>query len=152
MNITVIAVGHLKQGLVKDLLEEYSKRLGYSVRFIEVESKKKLEGQALKEEEGRLIAKEIKEQTYIIALDENGDSLKSEDFAALMNQKKTEGISNFTFIIGGANGLCSLILKKAHLVLSFGKLTWPHMLVRVMLLEQIYRAQQISIGHPYHRA
>ena len=90
-------------------------------------------------------------QTFIICLDERGKNLNSIEFAKKLSQSQVQGFSNFCFIIGGAFGLSKLILDKAHLQLSFGNMVWPHRMVGIMLLEQIYRAQQINAGHPYHK-
>ena len=87
----------------------------------------------------------------MVALDQGGKEISSEDFAQLLGIWRDEGVTELTFVIGGAEGLDHGIVKRARHVLSLGAMTWPHMMVRAMLLEQIYRAQQILAGHPYHR-
>lgn len=151
MKITLIAVGQLKSGPELDLLQTYIKRLRWSFEIQEVVVKKNLSGPALKLAEADLIRAHLPSSGLIIALDERGKSLKSVDFAQLLKNHQTHGQGPVTFIIGGADGLDDTLRRQAHHLMSFGQLTWPHMLVRVMLLEQIYRAQQILSGHPYHR-
>lgn len=122
-----------------DLIKDYQKRMNWTVTIHEIDHKK---------DNPDSFEKRIKQGATLIAMDERGQNLKSLDLAG-----KIEGFQNnhLQFLIGGADGLPPTIRDKANLTLSFGKLTWPHMLARVMLLEQIYRAQQILAGHPYHR-
>jgi 23S rRNA (pseudouridine1915-N3)-methyltransferase len=146
MKIRIIAVGRQKQSPTLDLCNEYLKRLTWKTEIVEIDAPKGSTSAV----EAPLILKKLDKPSLIIALDERGESLTSPDFA-----KKISGWQNSTneiaFVIGGADGLTDEIRKKAKFLMSFGKQTWPHMLVRVMLLEQIYRAQQILAGHPYHR-
>jgi 23S rRNA (pseudouridine1915-N3)-methyltransferase len=152
MQITVIAVGRAKShSQFQDAMREYEKRITWSLSIIEVESKKKLEGAALKKAEAELIEKQIPKNTRLIMLDERGRNIGSRDFAKIIGNYQRQGDSHLCFIIGGADGFDDNLRKRADLLLSFGQLTWPHMLARVMLLEQIYRAQTILAGHPYHR-
>jgi 23S rRNA (pseudouridine1915-N3)-methyltransferase len=103
-------------------------------------------------EELPLILKALPKQAFIVALDERGATLTSPEFTKKIEIWQNQAPANeIYFLIGGADGFAEEIRRKANFLLSFGKQTWPHMLVRVMLLEQIYRAQQISVGHPYHR-
>ena len=146
MKIHVIAVGKLKSSPLLDLCAEYQKRLGPTVTLREIDAPK---GSTSKQE-APLILKNLPQKAFIIALDERGETLTSPEFA-----KKIGGWQNragdIAFLIGGADGFDEKVREKADYLLSFGKQTWPHMLVRVMLLEQIYRARQIAAGHPYHR-
>lgn len=151
MKISLVAVGHLKGGPEFDLIQTYRKRLRWSLDIHEVVSKKNLSGPLLKEAEADLIRPHLSSSGLIISLDERGKSLTSQDFAKVLQNHQTHGQGLVTFIIGGADGLCQTIRQQSHHLFSFGQLTWPHMLVRVMLLEQLYRAQQILSGHPYHR-
>ncbi|MBI1327921.1 MAG: 23S rRNA (pseudouridine(1915)-N(3))-methyltransferase RlmH [Alphaproteobacteria bacterium] len=144
MKITLLAVGKMKQGAHNDLCQEYIKRLTGTVKIIECT------GHTQAEENEALLAK-IDSNACLIVLDERGDSLKSVEFASFIERQQNNGQSHFQCVIGGADGLLPEIREKAHLRLALGKLTWPHMLVRVMLLEQLYRAQQILGKHPYHR-
>ena len=93
----------------------------------------------------------VPEGALLIAMDQNGDSLSSAEFAEKINDWQNQGIRNLAVVIGGSNGLDSTILNKANKKIALGKMTWPHMLARVMLLEQLYRAQSILGNHPYHK-
>ena len=152
MQITLIAVGKLKSGPLKDLCDEYLKRLNWQVSLIEIDHKSKLEGDALKSYEGQEIQKHLPSPSYVIAMDERGDNMSSPELADLLGDIQNHHQGKLTLIIGGADGLDPQIRKFANKIISMGRLTWPHMLARVMLLEQLYRAQQILKGHPYHRA
>ena len=150
MKIDILAIGQLKKGPLFDALEEYQKRIGWSVNFIIHESKQRDERVKQREEHEKLLSS-IENSAYVIALDEKGRSLPSSKFASKIKDLQNQGQSHIQFIIGGADGLSDEIRGRANLLLSFGSQTWPHMLARVMLLEQIYRCQQIIAGHPYHR-
>lgn len=139
MKIRIIASGRLKASPLLDLCEEYVKRLRWDLRIREVE--------------GDITLKHLPDPGLIVALDERGESLSSPDLARKIESWQVQAPGNeITFLIGGADGFDNDIRARAKFLLSFGKQTWPHMFVRVMLLEQIYRAQQILAGHPYHRA
>ncbi|MGD9650511.1 MAG: 23S rRNA (pseudouridine(1915)-N(3))-methyltransferase RlmH [Dongiaceae bacterium] len=140
-NIRLIAAGRLKNGPLHELSEEYVKRLAGLITIQEIDSRRN---------ETENLKAAIPKNCFLIALDENGKDFSSEDFA-IQWQKWKEAHSNICLIIGGADGLDGSILKAAKVKLALGKLTWPHLLARVMLLEQIYRAEQILKGHPYHR-
>jgi len=150
MKIDIIAIGQLRKGTMFDALKEYQKRMSWPVSFIIHESKQRDERLRSREEHEKLL-NTIHPSAYVIAMDERGKSLPSMDFAHKIKDLQNQGHSHFQFIIGGAEGLSDDIRSRANLLLSFGAQTWPHMLARVMLLEQIYRAQQILAGHPYHR-
>ena len=120
------------------------------LNLIEVEAKKRLEGQELVSHEAGLLRAQISDADRIIALDERGESWSSERFAGAMRDWRDSGTAGAAFLIGGHNGLEESFRRGT--VLSFGKSTWPHMLARVMLMEQIFRAIAIIAGHPYHRA
>lgn len=137
MLITLLVVGKLKDSALKSLYNEYKKRLDWKLELREVEEKS--------------LEDALPSSSFLIILDENGDSLKSTEFANLLSEVQLHHQGKATFIIGGADGLSPAIKAKAHKSLSFGRLTWPHLLVRIMLMEQIYRAQQILKQHPYHR-
>lgn len=146
MQITIAAIGKLKDPALKSLYDEYKKRLDWKVILHEFEAK------ASVQQEGSLLLHAIAPSTFLITLDENGENLKSEEFAACIKDIQLYHQGKLGLIIGGANGLSEEIKEKSQKSLSFGRMTWPHLLVRVMLMEQIYRAQQILKGHPYHRA
>ena len=150
MKIDIIAIGQLRKGAMYDALCEYEKRSSWPVKFIIHESKQRDERVKQREEHEKLLGS-ISSSAYVIAMDERGKSLPSLKFADKIRDLQNQGRSHIQFIIGGADGLGDDIRKRADLLLSFGAQTWPHMLARVMLLEQIYRCQQILSGHPYHR-
>lgn len=148
MKITLFAVGRIKSSPFKDLSDQYLKRLGGSVTVKEIDSPKS----ATSTQEAALIDKALPDSCFLIALDERGKSYTSPDFSDHLMIWRDRAVGNhLCFLIGGADGLTNEIRSRANILLSFGQQTWPHMMVRVMLLEQIYRAQQIQVGHPYHR-
>lgn len=149
MKIRIIAVGRQKASPTKDLCDEYIKRLNWPVTLKEIDAPKG----STSAQEAPLILKELgKNPGLIVALDERGETLSSPAFAKKIEGWQASAPGNeVTFLIGGADGFDNDVRTKAKFLMSFGKQTWPHMLVRVMLLEQIYRAQQIIAGHPYHR-
>ncbi len=150
LKIDVIVVGKVKKGSWYDLIEDYIKRTKWALNVIEVESKY-TEPKAQQAQEQRLILEKLDEDSFIIVMDERGDGLRSLDFSQTIQKIQSTGADKITFLIGGAEGFTDDIRNKANMMLSFGQQTWPHVMVRVMLLEQIYRAQQIIAGHPYHR-
>lgn len=159
MNINIIAVGKLKEKYLKEAVSEYSKRLSKYCRLdiIEVSDEKapenmsRAEETAVKEREGQAILKHVKSDTYMIALAIDGKMLSSEAFADFINDLGIKGRSNIAFIIGGSLGLSDEVLKRADFKLSFSPMTFPHQLMRVILLEQIYRGYRINMGEPYHK-
>lgn len=144
MKIDIITVGRLKNGPFLDLWNEYSKRLTWSVNLVEVEGR-------TKDEENIRLAEKLSPRAYSFVLDEHGKSLPSRALAQKFDNLMAEGQGHVQFVIGGADGLEDSVRQRADFLLSFGDQTWPHKLVRVMLIEQIYRASQIIAGHPYHR-
>lgn len=150
LKIDIIAVGRLRKGPCFELCQEYMKRIKWSFSVYEVESKGGASEVAQKEEI-RKIEEYINPDAFIIVMDEKGDGLRSLDFAKTIENLQNSGEDYIQFIIGGADGLTDEIRGRANLLLSFGQQTWPHLLVRVMLFEQVYRAQQIISRHPYHR-
>jgi len=151
MRITIVAVGRLRAGPEKMLVDHFAKRVTWPVQIREVEGKKNLTGDALKQREGELLLKNCPTGSQIIALDERGKEISSRAFAKRVSDWQDDGVGDLCVVIGGANGLNETVRQHANLTVSFGRLTWPHMLVRGMLVEQLYRAQQIIAGHPYHR-
>jgi 23S rRNA (pseudouridine1915-N3)-methyltransferase len=160
MRIDICAVGRLRAGPEKDLLDDYVSRTEAAGRGIgvtafnlkEVEEKRRLDGKALKDAEATLLRAAIPRGALLVALDERGRAEPSEAFAKRLGRWRDEGHSDVAFIIGGAAGLAPALREEDAHVLAFGSMTWPHMLVRVMIAEQIYRAVPILAGHPYHRA
>ena len=152
MRIWLIAVGRLRAGPEQALVRHYAGRMIWPVEMREVEEKRPLPAAELREREAALLLAGVPARATAVALDARGKPLTSEDFAARITRWRDSGVADLAFLIGGADGLADVVSKRAELVLSLGAMTWPHLLVRGMLLEQLYRAQQILAGHPYHRA
>lgn len=159
MKITIISVGKIKEKYLRDAVQEYSKRLGrYSkLEIVEVADEKTpdrasqtVEDQ-IRQKEGERIEKYLREDAYVIALAIQGKMLSSEDFAEKIGTLGVRGTSHIIFVIGGSIGLDEKILSRADELLSFSKMTFPHQLMRVILLEQIYRGYRILAGEPYHK-
>jgi 23S rRNA (pseudouridine1915-N3)-methyltransferase len=151
MRVTIAAVGRLKSGPHAALAQHYAERLTIPLAIREVEEKRPLPPPELREREGALLLAAVPAGAVIVALDERGKTLGSEALAQRIAKWRDGGTGDLAFLIGGADGLADAVRQKAQLVLSLGAMTWPHLLVRGMLLEQLYRAQQILAGHPYHR-
>ncbi len=147
MKISLITVGKLKSDPLLQIWHDYTKRLNWPLTVKEISSSYKDRTQTMEDEATRII-NALPKQSYVISLDENGTNMSSKDFAALIEQAQGQ---NLTFVIGGAFGLSQKVLEKSQKKIAFGPATWPHQLVRVMLVEQLYRAQQILQGHPYHK-
>lgn len=155
MRLTLAAVGRAKAGPVRDAYGDYAARLGQGplgpLTLKEVEERRPLAPAELKRREADLLLAAVPKGARLIALDQRGKALSSEDFARLLGGWRDDGVAEAVFAIGGAEGLDDAVRAAASLVLSLGPMTWPHILVRVMLAEQLYRAQSILSGHPYHR-
>ncbi|HBY20394.1 MAG: 23S rRNA (pseudouridine(1915)-N(3))-methyltransferase RlmH [Clostridiales bacterium GWE2_32_10] len=159
MKITIISVGRIKEQYLEDAIREYSKRLSKycSLDFVEVQDEKAPENmsekeiESLKEKEGMKIIKNIKDRQYVIVLEIKGKQTTSEEVAYFLNNLSVQGKSEIVFIIGGSLGLAKEVLARADYKLSFSKLTFPHQLMKVILLEQIYRSFKIIKGEPYHK-
>ncbi len=153
MRITIISVGKFENSPHKAVFENYLKRIKWKVELKEIEQKnsKNINSLQLKEIEAELILKALKPSSKIIALDENGKQFSSRNFAKIIADSAISGDSDFSFIIGGSDGLADVVLNRAALKISFGLMTFPHLMVRAILAEQIYRAQTIIENHPYHR-
>lgn len=151
MNISIIAVGRMKAGPEKDLFETYIKRITWPFEMIEVVEHRKLSADQLKQREGALLSAKIPEGATVIVLDERGRDMASRDLARRIEGWQDDAIRQLVFIIGGADGIDDGLKKRADLSLSLGRMTWPHMLVRGLIAEQVYRAQCILSNHPYHR-
>ena len=153
MRILIAAVGRAKAGPERALFEHYQGRIQqpFSLQLKEVEEKRPLQGAELKASEAALLLASAPKGALLIAMDERGKSLGSPEFADQIGKWRDEGQRDLVFLIGGADGLDESVRKQARLALSLGKQTWPHMLVRGLLAEQVYRVQCILAGHPYHR-
>lgn len=159
MKISIITVGKLKEKYLKQGIDEYLKRLSAyaKVEIIEVADEKapehlsEAEMEEVKRKEGERILSHLSEDTYIITLEISGRMLNSEQLAAKIDELGTYGKSKLAFIIGGSLGLSKEVQNRSDLALSFSKMTFPHQLIRLILLEQIYRAYRINRGEPYHK-
>lgn len=152
MRIIIAAVGRARPGPIRDLYDHYAVRLSWPLALKEIEERRALPGAALTESEGRMILAAKPPGASLVALDETGGAVTSTAFANLLGRWRDEGVPAVVFAIGGPDGLSQAVRQAADKTLSFGAVTWPHMLVRPLLLEQLYRAQSILSGHPYHRA
>ena len=160
MRLVVAAIGRLKDGPERELAERYRKRAEQSGRrigfrdaeVVEIRESRAQDTATRRTEEAAALARAIPERAIILVLDERGESLDSATLASRLGRWRDDGRPAAVFIIGGDDGLAPALRDKASLKLSFGAATWPHQLVRIMLLEQIYRAVSILSGHPYHRA
>jgi 23S rRNA (pseudouridine1915-N3)-methyltransferase len=160
MRLMVIAVGRLKDGPERELAERYAKRFDDVGRRIglrglelhEIPESKARDAASRIAAEAAAIAALIPDRATVVALDERGKPLDSLAFSAEIGRRRDAASPALAFLIGGADGLSPELRRTAALALSFGAATWPHQLVRVMLLEQLYRAATILSGHPYHRA
>lgn len=159
MNITLYTVGKIKENFYRQAIDEYSKRLGRycKLKIVEVADEKtpdhasETEELQIKEKEAARLQKQIKEGTYLVALAIDGKKMDSVAFADKIGSLGLHGNSEIGFVIGGSLGLSDSILRQADLKLSFSDMTFPHQLMRVVLLEQIYRAYRILSNEPYHK-
>ena len=159
MKITLITVGKIKEKYLRDAIAEYSKRLSRycKLEIIEVADEKTPDHASavventIRDKEAERIMKYVKEDNYVITLEINCMLHSSEELSAIINQLGIQGTSHITFIIGGSIGLGKEVLARSDYALSFSKMTFPHQLMRVILLEQIYRSYRIINGEPYHK-
>ena len=151
MQNLIVAVGRWKAGPEKALYGLYEKRIQPRLQLKEVEEKKRLSGAELTRREGQLLLNAVPDGARIVVLDGIGKGLSSRALAETLDRWRDDGVRSTAFVIGGADGLDQAVLQRADLKLSLGPQTWPHMMVRAMLAEQLYRAQAILSGHPYHR-
>lgn len=159
MRLMIVAVGRLKRGPERQLAERYRERaakagkaLGFrGLELVELDESRNRDAGRRVLEESIAVANLVPESSALVLLDERGDSLGSKEFAATLGRWRDDGQADCAFVIGGPDGLAPTLHDKAALRLAFGALTWPHQLVRIMLLEQVYRAITILAGHPYHR-
>ena len=160
MRLVVISIGRLKQGPERELAERYRERfddigrkLGFrGLDIHEIPESRARDAATRISEEAAAISAAIPEKSVLVALDERGDNIDSAGFARHLGRWRDDQVANTIFAIGGADGLSPDLRRKVAISLAFGAATWPHQFVRVMLLEQLYRAATILAGHPYHRA
>lgn len=159
MKITLVTVGKIKEKYLQQAISEYEKRLSRycKLEILQVADEKTPEGasaaleEQIKEKEGERILAQIKEGAYVVALAIEGEMLDSVELSEKIDKLGVSGVSQIVFVIGGSLGLSQKVLKRADYKLSFSKMTFPHQLMRVILLEQIYRSYRIIHGCPYHK-
>jgi 23S rRNA (pseudouridine1915-N3)-methyltransferase len=151
VKLLIACVGRAGRGPERDLYEHYASRIRWPLALREVEEKRPLPAAQLVQREGELLLQATPAKAVLVALDRRGQALSSEGFADRLGRWR-DNASDLAFLIGGAEGHGETLLQKSALVVSFGAMTWPHLLARAMLAEQLYRAQQLLAGHPYHRA
>ena len=159
MNIDLVCIGKLKEKYLKDAIAEYSKRLSKycKLEIIEVADEKTPDNasevveDSIRSKEAERILKYVKDDAYVITLEIGGKQLSSEELADKIDKLGIQGTSHIIFIIGGSIGLGKEVLNKSNYALSFSKMTFPHQLMRVILLEQVYRSYRIISNEPYHK-
>lgn len=159
MKVTILTVGKVKEAFYRQAIGEFEKRLQRYCRLeiIEVADEKtpdhasETEESKILQKEGERLSKYIRDDAWVCALDIDGKMLDSIELAEKMEKLGVEGVSHMQFIIGGSLGLCHAVLQRADFKLSFSKMTFPHQLMRVILLEQIYRSYRIMMKEPYHK-
>lgn len=159
MKITIVTVGKIKEKYLKDAIAEYTKRLSKycKLEIVEVADEKTPDNASetvedmIRSKEAERIMKHIKDDAYVITLEIQGKQLTSEELADKIDTLGIQGTSHIAFVIGGSIGLGQEVLKRSNYALSFSKMTFPHQLMRVILLEQVYRSYRIINGEPYHK-
>ena len=160
VRLVVISIGRLKQGPERELAERYRERfddigrkLGFrGLEIHEIPESRARDAATRIAEEATAITAAMPSKSVLVALDERGDNIDSAAFARHLGRWRDDQVAHTIFVIGGADGLSPDLRRRANLRIAFGSATWPHQMVRVMLLEQVYRAATILAGHPYHRA
>lgn len=151
MKISIIAVGRLSRGPEHELFQGYLKRLRWPVSVIEVAERRGLKGAQRQQREAELVAQALPRDAIVAVLDRQGRTISSGEFADWLSDLSNRSNKPLAFVVGGAEGLTTEFMAQADHRLSFGPMTWPHLLARVMLAEQLFRAQSILANHPYHR-
>jgi 23S rRNA (pseudouridine1915-N3)-methyltransferase len=154
VRILLLAVGKAKAGPARALFEDYANRLRPPLELIEVEERRPRAAAEMKRREAELLRAALAKRPgkpLVVALDERGRSLDTAAFAQQLGRWRDSGVAELAFLIGGADGLDPDLVRTSELQLALGPMTWPHLLVRGLIAEQLYRAQQIMAGHPYHR-
>jgi len=151
VRVTILAVGRDRTGPARELFEDYRRRSLWPIELVEITAAGRLPAARRRAEEGLRLLAALPRDAVPIALDEHGRQLDSESFARRLGDWRERGEHDLAFLIGGPDGLEPSVLARARAVYALGRMTWPHRLVRVLLAEQLYRAQAILAGHPYHR-
>ena len=151
MNYYILSIGYMRKSPETEIFYNYSKRLTNKL-FLKEYVSNLPSGQArIKDECKKLLDMVKNNNSKLILLDESGENISSNNFSKILMKFRNESFKNICFIIGGADGVTEEVFEKADKILSFGRMTWPHLLTRLMLIEQIYRSETIINGHPYHR-
>lgn len=150
MHVIIAAVGRMKDTPLRAAWDDYVGRLGWTVDLREVDSKLP-DGPRRTADEAELLRKAVSPAARLVALDRTGRSHETDVMASKLTEWRDDALLPVGFMIGGADGLAPDLVRAADMVVAFGKQTWPHLLARVMLIEQLYRCQAIMTGHPYHR-
>jgi 23S rRNA (pseudouridine1915-N3)-methyltransferase len=151
MRVTIVAVGRERGGPARELFDDYCRRCPWPIRLVEVAHRTALPLERRLAAEANRLQGALPRDAALVALDERGRVLGSRAFAARIGAWQQQSRSDLAFVIGGPDGLAADLIARADLVLALGRMTWPHLLVRVLLAEQLYRASRILAGHPYHR-
>ena len=151
MRVSILAIGKNRQGVFKDLYEFYAKRIQWEIQLVEVEIRKTLDWKKQRLNETKKLLSSAPKGSHIVILDESGKLLTSREFSNWINNQVDSGAKDLSFLIGGPHGLDLSAISSPSLTISLGRVTWPHLMIRGMIAEQLYRAQQILKNHPYHR-
>ena len=151
MRLIIAAVGKMREGAAKSVFDEYAWRLRWPLEVKEIDVGKRASPKEIQQLESERLLSCLPASALVVAMDERGKDLSSLEFSRKLSGWRDDGIADVAFLIGGADGHDEKLRHKANFLLRFGAMTWPHMLARAMLAEQLYRAQQIINGHPYHR-
>jgi 23S rRNA (pseudouridine1915-N3)-methyltransferase len=151
VQLLIVSVGRSRDPTVEALVERYARRCPWTIALREVQLRGRVPAERRKEAEAMRLLAAVPDTARIVTLDESGRELDSKAFAARLGDWRDSGERCIAFLVGGADGHGEAALRRADLVLSLGRMTWPHELVRVLLVEQLYRAATILAGHPYHR-
>ena len=151
MRVSILAIGKNRKGVFKDLYEFYATRIQWEIQLVEVEVRKTLDWKKQRLNETKKLLSYVSKGSLIVVLDESGNLLTSRALSGWINNQINNGIKDVSFLIGGAHGLDLSAISSPSLVISLGRVTWPHLMIRGMISEQLYRAQQILQNHPYHK-
>jgi 23S rRNA (pseudouridine1915-N3)-methyltransferase len=152
MRVAVVAVGKLKRSPLQAVFDDYVARLAWPVAVHEVAASRGPTAEVRRDDEAAALARHLPAKSVVVTLDKDGHDLTTEALADRFSAWQVSSQADVAFVVGGPDGLGGALKSRADLTLAFGRATWPHLLVRVMLAEQLYRAASILAGHPYHRA
>ena len=151
MRVSILAIGKNRQGVFKDLYQFYATRIQWEIQLIELEVRKTLDWKKQRLNETRKLLSSVPKDSLMVILDESGELLTSRALSNWINNQVDIGVKDISFLIGGSHGLDLSAIRSPSLTISLGRVTWPHLMIRGMIAEQLYRAQQILKNHPYHR-